>query len=201
MNMTILALPPSLPVPSPAKKKRVLLVDISSTKRDARADVMRKLGMDVDCAADIGEARSWWRADLYNLVLIHPENDLGQRDKFCEDVRGATPPQQLAFLVGKPEYLAASPNMDGAAFIQQQSGLSASLPATPSNDVSRNLAQRWGIMEACQRISVVRSASGARSKAMRERPEPPRDPETPRSKRAAAASQALNELLQREETL
>ena len=201
MNMTIVALPPSLPTPSPLKKKRVLLVDMSPTQRDVRADVMRKLGMDVDCAADIGEARSWWRADLYNLVLIHTENDLGHRDKFCEDVRGATPPQQLAFLVGKPEYLAASPNMDGAAFIQQPGGLPANVPAAAANDVSGSLAQRWGILEACQRISVVRSVSGARSKAMRERPEPPRDPETPRSKRAAAASQALNELLQREEML
>jgi CheY-like chemotaxis protein len=201
MTMPIFALPLSLPIPSPLKKKRVLLVDNSSTKRDVRADVMRKLGMEVDCAADIGEARSWWRADLYNLVLINTENDLVHRDKFCEDIRSATPPQQLAFLVGKPEYLADSPNMDGVAFIQQDGGLPGNVPAMHSNGVSGNLAQRWGILEACQRISVVRSVSGARSKAMRERPAPPRDPEAPRSKRAAAASQALNELLQREEML
>ena len=50
------------------KKKRVLLIDGSSTKRELRAETMRKLGMDVDCAADISEARSWWRAALYNLV-------------------------------------------------------------------------------------------------------------------------------------
>jgi CheY-like chemotaxis protein len=201
MTMPIFALPLSLPIPSPLKKKRVLLVDNSSTTRDVRADVMRKLGMEVDCAADIGEARSWWRADLYNLVLINTENDLGHRDKFCEDIRSATPPQQLAFLVGKPEYLADSPNMDGVAFVQQDGGLSGNVPAMHSNGVSGSLAQRWGILEACQRISVVRSVSGARSKAMRERPAPPRDPEAPRSKRAAAASQALNELLQREEML
>jgi len=34
-----------------AKSTIVFLLD--------RADVMRKLGMDVDCAADIAEARSW----------------------------------------------------------------------------------------------------------------------------------------------
>ena len=199
MNTPIIALPISIPIPSPLKKKRVLLVDDSSAKRDVRADAMRQLGVEVDCAADIGEARSWWRADLYNLVLIHSANDLGLCDKFCDDIRSATPPQQLAFLVGKPEYLADSPNRDGAAFMQD-----GSLPenmATHSTDVSGNLAQRWGILEACQRISAVRSASGARTKAMRDRPAPPRDPETPRSKRAAAASQALNELLQREEIL
>lgn len=196
MNTPVIALPLSIPVPSPLKKKRVLLVDDSQAKRDMRADVMRKLGMDVDCAADIGEARSWWRADLYNLVLIHTENDLGSRDKFCEDVRGAIPPQQLAFLVGKPEYLANVPAMDEVQVV----------PALPGNALGAGAAsgatqQRWGILEACQRISAVRSASDARTRAMRNRPAPERDPETPRSKRAAAASQTLNELLQREEIL
>jgi CheY-like chemotaxis protein len=101
-------------IPPPIKKKRVLLVDSSGAKRDLRAEILRKLGMDVDCAADISEARTWWRADLYNLVLISAENEHGRRDKFCEDIRGATPPQRLAFLVGKPEYLADSPNPDTA---------------------------------------------------------------------------------------
>ena len=61
----------SPPDASPAKKKRVLLLDTSQTRRDLRADVMRRLGIDVDCAADVLEARCWWRADLYNLVLIN----------------------------------------------------------------------------------------------------------------------------------
>lgn len=201
MNTPIVALPLSIPIPSPLKKKRVLLVDDSQAKRDVRADALRKLGMEVDCAADIGEARSWWRADLYNLVLIHSQNDVVLCDKFCDDVRSATPPQQLAFLVGKPEYLADSPNRHGAALMQPDGDLAGKITAAHSNDVSGSMAQRWGILEACQRISAVRSASGARTKAMRDRPAPVRDPETPRSKRAAAASQALNELLQREEIL
>lgn len=177
-----------LPVPnagaSPLKKKRVLLVDTSATKRDLRAEVMRKLGMDVDCAADIGEARSWWRADLYNLVLIDAENELGRRDKFCEDVRGATPPQQLAFLVGKPGYLAAAPNVDGVAAVQDDGShvLPEDVRAALLAGVSGVLPQRWGILEACRRISAVRSVSEARSRAIRERPAPLRDPETPRSK-------------------
>jgi len=85
------------------KKKRVLLVDTSRTKRDLRAEVMRRLGMEVDCAADIPEARAWWKADLYDLVLINVEKDGGHRDRFCEDIRSATPRQQLAFFIGKPE--------------------------------------------------------------------------------------------------
>ena len=104
MNTPLPGLPLSAPIPNAVKKRRVLLVDSSQSKRDLRAKVMRRLGIEVDCAADISEALSWWRADLYHLVLINVQNDIGQRDDFCEVIRGATPPQQLAFLVGKPEY-------------------------------------------------------------------------------------------------
>ena len=47
------ALPLSAPIPGGDKKKRVLLVDTSRTKRELRAEVMRKLGMDVDSAAKL----------------------------------------------------------------------------------------------------------------------------------------------------
>ena len=69
MTTPIVASPLSTADGIPAKKKRVLLLDTSQTKRDLRADVMRKLGIEVDCAADVIEARCWWRADLYDLVL------------------------------------------------------------------------------------------------------------------------------------
>jgi len=58
---------------------RAFLVPLgaSHAKRELRAEVMRKLGVDVDCAADIAEARSWWRAALYDLVLINMEKGQG----------------------------------------------------------------------------------------------------------------------------
>src|SRR5437660_7787844 len=108
MSAPLLTLPPASGLAQP-RKKRVLLVDTSRPKRDLRSETMRKLGVDVDCAADITEARCWWRADLYDLVLISAENT-APRDRFCDDVRNATPPQQIMFLVGKPEYLATSPH-------------------------------------------------------------------------------------------
>ena len=162
----------------PIKRKRVLLVDGSTATRDLRADTMRKLGMDVDCAVDISEARMWWRADLYQLVLINVQNELGNRDKFCDDIRGATPTQSFAFLVGKPEYLADVPNadvvvLDGAVVVESVAA------ETSASDT----AQRWGIMEASRRISEVRSVAAARTKAMRDRPTPPRDMEVRDSRR------------------
>ena len=77
--------------PGCSQKKRVLLVDTSHAKRDLRAEVLRKRGMYVDIAADIAEARSWWRPALYDLVLINMEKGKGLRDRFCDDVRSATP--------------------------------------------------------------------------------------------------------------
>ena len=91
MTTTMVAAAQLEPIPNALKKRRVLLVDASATKRELRAETMRKMGIDVDCAADISEARSWWRAALYNLVLMNVENDLGHRDKFCDDVRGMGP--------------------------------------------------------------------------------------------------------------
>jgi hypothetical protein len=175
MSAPILALPLSTPDGSPAKKKRVLLLDTSQTKRDLRADVMRKLGIEVDCAADVLEARCWWRADLYNLVLINVAGESDSRDKFCTDIRGATPPQKIAFFVGGPEYLAAAPHSDQAPAEADADALHKELVAALLAQTSDKSAhQRWGILEACRRISSVRSVSEARSRAIRETPRPSR---------------------------
>jgi len=172
---------PELPEsrPSSIKKKRVLLVD-SSPKRDLRAEAMRKVGVDVDCAADVVEARCWWKPDLYDLVLISAASEHGRRDKFCGEIRNAMPSQRLAFLVGKPEYLAASPNPDEPSVPNDGHASSADLKIAGARGIADNPSERWGIMEACQRMSVVRSAFDSYAKAMRERPAPKRDSEVVR---------------------
>lgn len=196
MNTPVMAMPIS-PL-ADVKKKRVLLVDASTAKRDLRAEVMRKLGVEVDCAVDIAEARSWWRAALYDLVLINMEKGLGHRDRFCEDVRGATPPQRLAFLVGGPRYLSDSPNADEALPVRNidEQSVMGDVKAALSANVG-DLAQRWGILEASRRISAVRSACSARTRAMRDRPVPPRDAER-HTERRANRSATLDDLFREE---
>jgi hypothetical protein len=179
VTTSVIALPLSTPenVPAesiPAKKKRVLLLDTSQTKRDLRADVMRKLGIEVDCAADVLEARCWWRADLYNLVLISVVGEIDSRDQFCTDLRSATPPQRIAFFVGGPEYLAAAPQSDAAPAEADADALHKQLVAALLTQVAGGASQRWGILEACRKISSVRSISEARSRAIRETPRPSR---------------------------
>jgi hypothetical protein len=185
------------PIPDPVKKKRILLVDTSQATRELRAEVMRKLGIDVDCAADIAEARAWWRAALYDLVLVNMEEDRGPRDKFCDDVRSATPPQRLAFLVGQPKFLADSPTAADEIVVDDSgTPLLAISKVAPSSDRG-DLTQRWGILEASRRISAVRSASLARTQAMRALPPPPRDSEGRPSKPTPTPA-SLDDLLREE---
>jgi CheY-like chemotaxis protein len=194
---SILDLRFSQPAPPPIKKKRVLLIDDSDAKRELRAEIMRKVGMDVDCAADITEARVWWRANLYDLVLISAEDQHGRRDKFCEDIRGATPPQQLAFLVGKPEYLADSPHPDRPLPASEYDGPALLVKAALESQVAETVSRGWGILEACRRISAGRAAADARTRAIRQRPLPPRDSDTPRTRRGSD-SQVFSELTSEE---
>lgn len=193
MTTPALALPQPNPDRIPARKKRVLLLDTSQTKRDLRADVMRKLGIDVDCAADVLEARCWWRADLYNLVLIHVAGESDSRDKFCTDLRSATPPQRIAFLVGGPEYLAPAPysHSDDAPPEPDADALHKEMVAALLAQAAAAPSQRWGILEACRKISSVRAVSGARSRALRETPRPSRWAEAIEQYSAPAAPQPL----------
>jgi CheY-like chemotaxis protein len=198
MNTPLVSLSVCAPIPDAVKKKRVLLIDTSHAKRDLRAEVMRKVGMEVDSAADIAEARIWWRPALYDLVLINMEKGRGHRDKFCDDLRNATPPQRLAFLVGRPEYLTDLPSEDQELAMESSDKGAAigsakgTFPIDPG-DTTR----RWGILEASRQISTVRSASIARKQAMRTLPPPSRDCEG-RSARTSATPTSLDDLLKEE---
>ncbi len=158
----------------PLKKKRVLLVDARSARRDVRAEMLRKLGIEVDSASDIHEARVFWRPNFYDLVLLHVENELAGRDTFCTLMRSASPGQPISFLVGKPEYLANLPNDDAVVEVAQE----AMAAQRTAREMSlANPSETWGILEACRQISVVRSMANARTRAMRDQPLPPRDSE------------------------
>jgi CheY-like chemotaxis protein len=153
----------SLGIPLTAKK-RVLLVNTRATQRDLRAKIMRKMGVEVDCAADISEARSLWQADSYSLVLVDVRNDSNKVQEFCDEIRHSKPPQTVAFLVGKPEYLAISPVVDDGAAEPPHSGHAAwgeMVIATYAN-ACEGLPRRHGFQEASWRIAATRSLKDPR---------------------------------------
>jgi CheY-like chemotaxis protein len=137
-----------------AGKKRILLVVSDDVRRDLRARVLRKLGADVECAADMSEARTLWRADTFNLVLLDVIGDARNVEEFCADVKGATPPQAIAFLVGKPAYIAASPRADEMVASEDGNGHAAwgELVASLFAGACENLPRRWGFQEAVWRM-------------------------------------------------
>jgi len=102
----------------------------------------------------------------------------------------------LAFLVGQPEFLADSPNADEQMPVQNAEDQGAAGVNDALSADRRDLTQRWGILEASRRISAVRSASIARTQAMRA-PAPPRDSEGRPSKPTATPT-SLDDLLREE---
>ena len=170
---------------SASGKKRVLLVDSSRITRDLRSETMRRLGAEVDCAANIVEARCWWRPDLYNLVLMNVPGSKSQTERFCGDIRRLMPRQQIMFLVGRPDYLALIPRDDPDASPNGEDD-DVVPPGDQANAAFGNngSSQCWGVLEACRRISAVRSKMEARSRAMRDLPGSRRDPETPPTRNA-----------------
>jgi CheY-like chemotaxis protein len=143
---------------SPVGKKRILLVDTYATKRDLRAKIMRKLGVEVDCAADISEARSLWQADSYSLVLVDVRNDSANVQEFCDEVRSAKPPQTVAFYVGKPDYLSGSPaSEDGVPRPPNGHGPWGETVIALYASACEALPRRWGFQEASLRIAATRS--------------------------------------------
>lgn len=165
---------PTKPLEISSKKKRVLLIDTSRSKRDLRSETMRNLGVDVDCAADVSEARCWWKPNLYDLVVIHVEDAPVALKKFCDDLRTTTPPQKIMLLAGEPPDPASAPGEDSSTPSRDKK---TSVNASNAKDSD---SRRWGIQDACRRIAAIRSTCDARTKAIRNRPEPARDSETQR---------------------
>jgi CheY-like chemotaxis protein len=165
----------SVGIPLPPKK-RVLLVNTHATQRDLRAKVMRKLGVEVDCAADISEARSLWQADSYSLVLVDVRNDSINVQEFCDEVRSAKPPQTVAFLVGKPQYLAISPAVDDG-IVEASHNIHAAWGETVIAmyaNACEGLPRRYGFQEASWRIAATRSLRDPRPVRTHTNENPPR---------------------------
>jgi CheY-like chemotaxis protein len=184
--------PPPVPYAMAAPGKKILLVAPTGPRRNLRSNVLRRHGLEVTCATHISDARLLWHPAVYNLVLLDTNHDVAGALEFCKEMRETEPCQLIAFLVGKPEYLASSPGAE-----QLPTGLSPiSRYEENLRDLMANacetLPRRGGFLEATWRISLKRSALSA------ERPNPPRQLAAP-TVTDSAASESFGEAVRRAE--
>lgn len=97
------------------ENKVVLLVDTNSRTRDSRAKVMRTLGVTVHCAASAATAHSRLAVGKYNLVLVDLGRDIDGAELLVQEIKSRNPRQRVAFLVGRPLYVATSLKRDGVS--------------------------------------------------------------------------------------
>jgi CheY-like chemotaxis protein len=137
------------------KKKRLLLVDANDGTRELRVEIMGKAGLEVDSARDTMAARTLWRANSYNLVLIDLRHDALGAAEFGAEIKTDSPQQVVAFLVCKPGYVSSSPNpqLDLEPTLSGWAGKAAMLL---SRDCSAT-PMRGGFLEATLRMRAKRS--------------------------------------------
>ncbi len=94
------------PIRSDLHGKRVLLIDRCQATREARAAVLRTHGVEVHEAEKISTARFLWQPNVYDLVMLDVRRySPGEALEFYEQIKGASPRHQFAFLMGPPRYL------------------------------------------------------------------------------------------------
>jgi CheY-like chemotaxis protein len=161
--------PPAVRAASlPAVTKHVLLVVTHSPKNNLRANVLRKHGLDVVCANHIGDARMLWHPNTYDLVLFDLRHENGAAVELCRDMKAESPKQLVAFFVGKPEYLAASPLAQDLASDDAPRRYEETLRQLMAT-ACEALPRRGGFLEATWRMSLARAVKPAAT------PDPPRE--------------------------
>jgi hypothetical protein len=141
---------------------KLLLLDGNTTTRDLRAKVMRRLGLDVDCAADTIQAFLLWRPDFYGLVVVDFREAPWVVQRFCAEIRAASPRQRIAYFVGKPRYLSFSPSHSAETAEQRDYGEWGHRVRTLFADACEKLPRRGSLLEAAWRISARRSLNDPR---------------------------------------
>ena len=86
--------------------KKVLLIDPHQCTRDVRASVLRNHGIQVDATDSLQAARSLWRPELYELILLVARGHFpGEALDFYVEIKHASPGERVVFLVGAPTFL------------------------------------------------------------------------------------------------
>jgi len=92
--------PPPLRGRPPLLGKKVLLIDRCQATREVRAAVLRTHTVKVHEAKELSTARFLWQPNVYDLVMLDVRRYSPEEAReFYEQVKGASPEQQFAFLM------------------------------------------------------------------------------------------------------
>ena len=134
--------------------KRALLVIGNALRRKLRARAFREAGIEVVCAEHIGEARELWHPAVFDLVVIDTKLHNQDATSLCAVIRAEAPKQRIAWFVGKPDYLSATPLPD--ASLEDDDAL-ANRTRQAIAAACKPLSRRGGFLEACWRMQLGRT--------------------------------------------
>ena len=172
--------------------KRALLVIGNPSRRKVRTNAFRDVGIEVVCAEHIGEARELWHPAVFDLVVIDMKLHNQDAIALCAAIKAEAPKQRIAWFVGSPVYLSATPLSD--ASLEDDDAL-AMRKRQAIATACKSLSRRGGFLEACWRMQLERTRlrslqSAAPVHTAHRSPAPQRTGDEKRSAFGAAIRQA-----------
>jgi hypothetical protein len=143
----------------PGTELKILLMDANTERRALRKKIMALHGAEVIEAGDLVEAASVWHRDRYDMVLIDIRRDHYGCMAWRNEIKKEAPKQFVAFLVGKPGYVALEPAP--TSYVAEEHG--AQWGDSFRRAVRQGcelLPQRNSFVEAGWRIAMARKISG-----------------------------------------
>lgn len=159
--MNVDNLPPAMKVL--IGKVSVLLMDANSERRALRKKIMALRGVEVIEASDLTEATSIWHRDRYDLVLIDIRRDHRGCLAWRDEIKKENPRQMVAFLVGKPGYVALDPSP--TSYVAEEYGVQwGDSMRKAVRETCELLPQRNSFVEAGWRIAAAKKMNGTPAK-------------------------------------
>lgn len=143
----------------PGTELRILLMDANAERRALRKKIMALHGVEVIGASELVEAASIWHRDRYDMVLIDIRRDHYGCMAWRNEIKKEAPKQIVAFLVGKPGYLALEPSPTSYVAEEHGAQWGDSLRRAVRQGCEL-LPQRNSFVEAGWRIAMAKKMNG-----------------------------------------
>jgi hypothetical protein len=134
-------------------------MDANAERRSLRKKIMALHRVEVVEAGDLVEAASVWHPDRYDMVLIDIRRDHQGCMAWRNQIKKEAPKQCVAFLVGKPGYVALQPSPTSYVAEEHGAQWGDSLRRAVRQGCEL-LPQRNGFVEAGWRIAMAKKLSG-----------------------------------------